>query len=196
MRGLKYPLPKYVIAHYTDNQSSPITDGRSLQFFSNEQTNLGNDILVHLMTSSDPAKLILDIMKDPIVPRCKQADKVVTLDDSHIFLLEKLMRISPHIKPHVREEAMKLALDLKANMRASSENSLAVLGFLLILSIYGLVSSFNEDEVLKLFEIAARHKQAVELFQMLGFVDKISGMLIEDFLLYRAIILIFISVKV
>ncbi|XP_061346950.1 uncharacterized protein LOC133292548, partial [Gastrolobium bilobum] len=100
-------------------------------------------------------------------------------------LQEQLMRMSPRIEPHVREEAvklaldlreeaMKLALDLKANMRANTENSLVVLGFLLLLSVYGLVSYFNEDEVLKLFEFAAQHKQAVSLFRTLGFVDKIS----------------------
>ncbi|TKY67892.1 FRIGIDA protein 3 [Spatholobus suberectus] len=84
------------------------------------------------------------------------------------------MRISPHVKPHVREEALKLALDLKANMRESAKNSLMILGFLLLLSNYGLASDFNEDEVLKLLEVAAQHKEAVELFRTLGFVDKIS----------------------
>ncbi|QHO31444.1 hypothetical protein HN51_019644 [Arachis hypogaea] len=106
-------------------------------------------------------------MKDPMLPFCSQEDH------SHIFLLEQLMRISPVIKPHVREEAMKFALYLKANTRASTENSLVVLGFLMILSIYGLVSSFDEDEVLKFLQIAARHKEAVELFRILGFVNKI-----------------------
>ncbi|XP_061371648.1 COP1-interactive protein 1-like [Gastrolobium bilobum] len=161
-----------------DNQISPTIDGRDLQLLSDEQTNeselIDNEISVHLQTSLDPAKLVLDIIQNPIVPQNREGNEGVMIDGSHIFLLEQLMRMSPRIEPHVREEAMKLALDLKANMRANTENSLVVLGFLLLLSVYGLVSYFNEDEVLKLFEFAAQHKQAVSLFRTLGFVDKIS----------------------
>jgi O-methyltransferase involved in polyketide biosynthesis len=51
-----------------------------------------------------------------------------------------------------------------------------VLGFLLLLSIYGLVSYFNEDEVLELFAFVAQHKIAVELFGTFGFANKVSGM--------------------
>jgi hypothetical protein len=39
---------------------------------------------------------------------------------------------------------------MKANIGENTENPVPVLGFLLLLSIYGLVSSFDEDEVLKL----------------------------------------------
>ena len=184
MRDLEYLLAKYKVASYTDIQLSPTIDGRDLQLLLNKQTNepelIGSDILVNLQASSDPAKLVLDIIQNHIALHNKKGDKGVILDVNHIFLLEQLMRISPHVEPHVREEALKLALDLKADMRALLENSLAVLGFLLFLSIYGLASSFNEDEVLKLFEFAAEHKQAVELFQTMGFVDKISGMFIEN----------------
>ncbi|KEH22655.1 hypothetical protein MtrunA17_Chr7g0235921 [Medicago truncatula] len=83
------------------------------------------------------------------------------------------MRISPKIKPGVREETLKLALDLKANMK-STENSLVVLGFLLLLSVYELLTYFDEDEVLELFAFVAQHKTAVELFQTLGFANKLS----------------------
>jgi hypothetical protein len=46
---------------------------------------------------------------------------------------------------------LKLALDLKAYMKENTKNSLVVLGFLLLLSIYGLL----EDQVLELFAFAA-----------------------------------------
>lgn len=65
------------------------------------------------------------------------------------------MRISPDIEPCVRKEALKLAFDLKANMKENTENSLAVLGFLLLLSIYKLLDSFDEEEVLELFAFVA-----------------------------------------
>nr|KYP68137.1 Involucrin [Cajanus cajan] len=170
MDELKKSLPAI------DNRSSPTLDGRNLLLPYIEHTNepelIGSDILVNLQTSSDPAKLVLDIIQNPIVPQ-NIGNEGVIIDGSHIFLLEQLMIISPPVKPHVREEALKLALDLKANMRESAENSLMILGFLLLLSNYGLASDFNEDEVLKLLELAAQHKQTVELFRTLGFVDKI-----------------------
>jgi hypothetical protein len=45
------------------------------------------------------------------------------------------------------------------------------------LSIYGLLTSFNEDEVMELFSFVAQHKIAIELFGTLGFSNKVSGML-------------------
>jgi len=78
---------------------------------------------------------------------------------------------------------MKLALELKETARGCAENSLVVLAFLLLLSGYGLFphSKFNEDEVLKLFKVVAHHKEAIELFWNLGFVDKITSMFVIDF---------------
>ncbi|XP_050883769.1 uncharacterized protein LOC127086982 isoform X2 [Lathyrus oleraceus] len=136
---------------------------------------LCSDVLVNLLESSDPAKLVLDIILNPTIPLCDwKGDNVVIINDSRINLLEQLMRISPNIKPCVREEALKLALDLKANMKENTENSLAILGFLLLLSIYGLVTSFIEDEILELFAFVAHHRIAVELFRTLGFANKVS----------------------
>ncbi|MED6144300.1 hypothetical protein PIB30_014382 [Stylosanthes scabra] len=160
---------KQQVANYMDNHSS--TDGGSLPLFSSDPKD--TDILDILRSSSDPAKVILDIMKDAVDSNCKMGDQAMAIDDSHIFLLEHLMKISPHIESHVREEAMELALHMKSSMRLSTDNSLVVLSFLMILSIYKLVSSFNKDEVLKLFEIVAHHKPAIDLFRMLGFADKI-----------------------
>ncbi|KAJ1415148.1 Frigida-like [Sesbania bispinosa] len=162
------------IENLPDNQSCLTTnDGRNLQLLSNE-SEISNDILVNLQTSSDAAKLVLDIIKNPIVPQSMKENEGLIIDESHIFLLDQLMKISPHIKPHVREEALKLALDLTPHIRASAENSLAVLGFLLLLSVYGLLSYFNKDDVFKLLELVTQHKQAVELYRTLGFVDKVS----------------------
>jgi hypothetical protein len=172
MRELKFLLSKYAVTSYMDNESSPSIDGKSFQLLPSEK----NAILVNLQESSDPSKIVLDIIQNPTIPPCKSGDNVVTIDECHIFLLEQLMRISPNIKPCVREDALKLALDMKANMKESTENSLMVLGFLLLLSIYGLVSYFNEDEVLELFAFVAQHKIAVELFGTLGFANKVSGM--------------------
>jgi hypothetical protein len=158
-----------------DNELSTIFyDGTSLQLRPSDKT----DILANLLESSDPAKVVLDIIQNPIIPLCKKGDNAVIIDDRHIYLLEQLMRISPNIKPCVRQDALKLALDLKANMNESTENSLMVLGFLLLLSIYGLITYFDEDEVLELFAFVPQHKIVVHLFRSLGFANKVSGMLI------------------
>jgi hypothetical protein len=186
---LNYLLAKCAATCYTDDQSSPIIDGRSLQFLPSDQT----EILDNLQGLSDPSKVVLDIIQNPIF---RMGDNAVIVGDSHILLLEQLMRISPHIEPHVREEAMKLALNLKSNISENTENSVVVVGFLLLLSIYGLASSFDKDEVFKLFGFAAQHKITIELFGTLGFADKASGMLVENFFFFfsaPAIILIFFS---
>jgi len=172
----------YAISSFTDDQPSPTIDGRSLQFLPIEEIDEleshVNDSLANLLaSSSDPSKDVLDIIQNPIIPQCT-GENVVIIGDHHIDLLEQLMRISPHVKPHVREEAMKLALKLKASIGENTENSVPVLGFLLLLSIYGLISFFDEDEVLKLFGFAAQHKISVELFGIMGLAHKVSGMLV------------------
>ncbi|XP_058753591.1 intracellular protein transport protein USO1-like [Vicia villosa] len=164
-------------ASYMDDQLSPTMDGTSLQFDTNEKTDgiesLCNDILVYLQELSDPSRTVLNILQNPKVPRCREGDNDVIIDASCICLLEQLMRISPNIKACVRKEALKLALVLKANMKGNSENSLVILGFLLILSIYGLLTSFNEHEVLELLSFVAHHKIAMKLFETLGFANKV-----------------------
>ncbi|XP_045799765.1 nuclear matrix constituent protein 1-like [Trifolium pratense] len=135
---------------------------------------LYNSILVNMRESSDPSRLVLDMIQNPVIPLCKKGDNAEIIADYHIYLLEQLMRITPNIKPCVREEALKLALDLKAYMKDNTENSLTVLGFLLLLSIFGLLTSFNEDEVLELFASVSQHNLAIELFGILGFANKVS----------------------
>jgi len=137
-----------------------------------------NGILVNLQTAPNPAQLVLDIIRNPKLRR----DEGIIIGKSQIFLLHQLTRNSPHIDPDIKYEAMNLALELKETARGCAENSLVVLGFLLLLSGYGLFPhfNFNEDEVLKLFEVVAHHKEAVELFWALGFVDKINGMFVKD----------------
>src|ERR1044072_7329080 len=139
---LKYLLANCAVISYTDNQLIPTIDERALQLLPSEKIDdpelLHNEILVDLRATSDPSKVVLDIIQKPMVPQFENGEDAVLMDSSHIFLLEQLLIISPHIKSNVKEEAMKLALDLKAKMIISTANSLEILGFLLLLSIYGL----------------------------------------------------------
>jgi hypothetical protein len=167
-RELKYLLSKYAVASYMDDRLSHTIGGTSLQLDTSEKTvaveSQGNNILV------SRAKVVLDIIQKPINPLRKKGDNAVIFDDSRIFLLEQLMRTSPNVEDSVRE-ALTLALDLKAYIRKNSEDSLAVLGFLLLLSIYRLLTSFDEDEILELFALVAQHKIDMEMFQTLGFAN-------------------------
>jgi len=45
----------------------------------------------------------------------------------------------------------------------------------LLLSVCGLVTFFDEDEVLELFAFVAQHKIAGKLFGTLGFANRVSG---------------------
>jgi len=150
-------LANYSVTSYAGNQSSPSSEQNV------EIESVDDDLLV-----PDPAKVVLEIIHNPIM----MGDNAVIIDDGDILLLKELRKISPDIRPHVREEAMKLALDVKAYISQKTENSVAILGFLLLLSIYRLAPSFDEDEVFKLFGFAAQHEIAVELFGTLGFADK------------------------
>ncbi|XP_024641373.1 myosin-10 isoform X2 [Medicago truncatula] len=169
---------KESVASYMDDQLSHTIGRTSLQLYTSEKTDdvesLCKDIFVYLQESADPSRLVLDIIQNPGTPLCKKGDNAVIIDECHIYLLEELMRISPTIKPRVREKALKLARDLKAYMRENTKNSSAVVGFMLLLSVYGLLTYFDKCEVLELFASVAQHKTVMELFETLGFANKAS----------------------
>ncbi|PON63140.1 Frigida-like [Trema orientale] len=135
---------------------------------------LQNNILAHLQTSAD-AKFVLDFIQGSISEHWKRG--VVGFEASvmisYISVFEQLFRISPQLQPLVKEEAKKLAVEWKAKMRTNTEYSLEVLGFLQFLATYGLISSFNENEILKFLETISQQKQALELCCNLGFAEKI-----------------------
>jgi len=166
-------LANYSVTSYAGNQSSPSSEQND------ELESVANDTLVRLKAVPDPAKVVLEIIHNPIIQKKHMmGDNVVIIDDGDILLLKELRKISPDIRPSVREEPMKLALDAKAYVSQNTENSATILGFLLFLSIYGLAPSLNKDEVFRLFGFAAHNKITVELFVTLGFADKTSGMLV------------------
>lgn len=166
-----------MVTSFTGNQLSPTIDDRCLMLVPSEQTDEFEsfDYGFNLRSLSDPSKIVLEIIQNPVIPKCKMGNSAVIIDDRDILLLKELMRIAPDVKPHTREKALKLALELKANMEENKENSKVVLGFLLLLSVYGLVPSFDEDEVLKLFGLVSQQNIAIVLFGAMGFAEKISG---------------------
>uniref|UniRef100_A0A5B6YX63 FRIGIDA-like protein n=1 Tax=Davidia involucrata TaxID=16924 RepID=A0A5B6YX63_DAVIN len=177
---VKVEQEEYMQLSSANLQFSVTMDGKSLQLFLNEHSDkhesMRDEVFAALKMSSDPAKLVLDAMQGFYPPYLKKGDtelEVSVIRRSCSLLLGQLMRVSPQIKPHVKEEAMKLAVGWKAKLEVGNENSLEVLGFLQVVATYGLVSAFDGDDLFKLFETIAKHREAPELFRELGFTDKV-----------------------
>ncbi|PON73977.1 Frigida-like [Parasponia andersonii] len=173
LRQFLYPPDKtpVKIERVEDSLDKVVASSSNLQL-----STLQNNILAHLQTSADPAKFVLDFIQGSISEYWKRG--VVGFEASvmisYISVFEQLFRISPQLQPLVKEEAKKLAVEWKAKMRTNTEYSLEVLGFLQFLATYGLISSFNENEILKFLETISQQKQALELCCNLGFAEKIN----------------------
>jgi hypothetical protein len=125
--------------------------------------------LMHHGVSAEPAKVVLDIVQN-WKKGVTGFDASVNRDN--VVLLEQLMKVSPKISPQVKEAATKLAVLWEKNIRLETEDSMEVLMFLLFLAVYGLVSCFSRDRILRLVRVIAQQKQAPEIFKALGFADK------------------------
>ncbi|KAL5566211.1 hypothetical protein UlMin_029375 [Ulmus minor] len=154
-------------------------DGNCLQGLLNQhfkmQDSVGSEISRVLGASSDPAKLVLDAMKDFYPSHLSGGNAQFDLSivrRSCILLLEQLMKASPQIDPRVREEAMTLAGAWKGKMMAATENYLEVLGFLQLLATYRLASAFDVDELHKLVDIVDQQRLESELRAALCIADK------------------------
>ncbi|XP_062005123.1 uncharacterized protein LOC133722286 [Rosa rugosa] len=177
----KAPADNAIVSSSASDQSNiNITDGRSLQLFVYEHMKR-NDLISNKISSflqqksSEPAKLVLDAMQGFYTSNLTVENKefdLVLIRRTCILLLEELKRVSPQTNPEVREEAMKLASDWKAKMKVESENWLEILGFLRLVTTYGLTSAYNEKELQSLLDIVAQHEQATELSRALATTDK------------------------
>lgn len=150
-------------------------DAISLRVFLSENSEdhevLGYDIFNVLKLSKEPAKLVLDAIQGLDPPLLEMGYKHYEspgVMSSCILLLEQLMKQSPEIKPRVKEAAMKLACDWRAKMRAPVQ----VLGFLHLISAYGLNSSFDTSELESHFESVSCINYAHELCQVFRPSDK------------------------
>ncbi|XP_075098241.1 uncharacterized protein LOC107825057 [Nicotiana tabacum] len=155
-------------------------DGKTLQIFLNEQANkldsLSDDVFRSLQLSRSPAQLVLDAMEGFYPPHLMSGDTEFegsVVKQTCILLLEQLIRVSPKIQPIVRRRARKLAREWKGKMRAMTGDQLEILGFLYLLASYGLVSSFDADELMSLLTVVAEHNKSMELCRLLGFTKKI-----------------------
>lgn len=85
------------------------------------------------------------------------------------------MKISPDIKQEIKSEATKLSFDWMTKLRPDREHSSQILGFLLVVAIYKLRSSFDDNELLNYAKVILHWRQVPEVCRMLGFGDVIPG---------------------
>ncbi|MFQ6657813.1 hypothetical protein Gotur_027333 [Gossypium turneri] len=137
-----------------------------------------NEVLSALQMSPDPAKFVLDLMLWISSQHKKKGgtgfeESVLKIS---LLMLEQLLQVSPHVQPKVKADALKLASEWKARMKLNADNSIEILGFLQFIAAFGLVSSFNRDEIFKLLGTTAQqHQQARNVCRILGFTDMIPG---------------------
>lgn len=114
-----------------------------------DQNSFHEKALNCLRCSSDPAKLVLDVVPEFYL----QLDDIQgdTNKECCNFLLELLMKLSPDITPLVKEAAVNLAAAWKARLAREGNKPFNVFCFLKFLAAYGLASSFEADELLSLF---------------------------------------------
>ncbi|KAM5561425.1 hypothetical protein ABKV19_022162 [Rosa sericea] len=177
----KTPANNAIVSSSASDQSNiNITDGTSLQLFVYEHMKRNDSITKKISSflqqkSSEPAKLVLDAMQGFYTSNLTVENKefdLVLIRRTCILLLEELKSVSPQTDPEVTEEAMKLASDWKVKMKVGSENWLEILGFLRLVTTYGLTSAYNEEELQSLLDIVAQHEQATELSRALSTIDK------------------------
>ncbi|XP_051118754.1 uncharacterized protein LOC127242986 [Andrographis paniculata] len=134
---------------------------------------VGDDVSEVLRASSDPAKLVLDAMKELCVYRAMRADRMLNLRRIRILLLRCLSKMSRNIKPCVRQAVIRLAEKCEPKTRNFDENPLQMLEYLLLMAAYKLRSPFNNNDVLSFLKAIAQHEETPELFLILGLRDKI-----------------------
>ncbi|KAM1095627.1 hypothetical protein EV2_010784 [Malus domestica] len=179
----KTETPESLLAKNAGTFSSPnlqlsaTTDASHLQGVLNEIFSrdrlLQNETWATFQMSSDPEKFVMDVMQTSFAKYCTVEDVGFreTVMSKCISLLDKLMRIKPHVGPHVNKDALKLAVHWKSKIGAGTQ-AFELLGFLQFIATYGLLSMFNKEILVFLGRIS-QQKQALEACQTLGLADKI-----------------------
>ncbi|XP_034221379.1 uncharacterized protein LOC117632093 isoform X3 [Prunus dulcis] len=130
------------------------------------------------ITEKAPGRLALTMMQKSLSDYWRKGGLKATVMMKNISMLEELVQVLPHVGSHVRKDAEELAVKWKAKMGANTDNSLEILCFLQFIATYGLVSTFDVDETVKLLGMISQ--QAIELHQTLGVADKIPADFIQN----------------
>ncbi|CAN1196612.1 Truncated FRIGIDA-like protein 1 [Linum perenne] len=135
---------------------------------------LQREVFTLIKSSADPAKLVLEAMNGfyPKFAEHRANEYAMSfVRRTCINLLEHLLKLRPPITNDVREEAMKLAMEWKAELMSEPTTSLEVLGFLQLVSAFGIAPDFNNDEVKKLLvSNLPRQGNGIETWRSLGII--------------------------
>ncbi|XP_072958346.1 truncated FRIGIDA-like protein 1 [Typha angustifolia] len=129
-----------------------------------------NELIAALRSAADPAKLVVDAVKD--------REAAPNSTRTCITLLECIHAIAPEIENSVKETAKKVAMEWKGKMLdGRGEDGFAAQALLQLLISYNLVPEFKVDEVMNLLLMIPRRKKTVELCQSLGLGEKASDLI-------------------
>ncbi|XP_020682495.1 FRIGIDA-like protein 3 [Dendrobium catenatum] len=117
-----------------------------------------------LLFAPDPTELVLDAIGG-FFPLEKMAEgELISIRRTCLTLLECLHDLAVEIKPLARERARRVAVEWRELLNdAKGDTTLVVLGVLHLVATFGLIDSFEIDDILDLIVLVARRKTIVDL---------------------------------
>lgn len=129
-----------------------------------------------LLSAPDPAKLVLDSLDGFSPPNKMMEGELVAIRRTCLTLLECFHDLSLEIKPLDREKAREVAVNWRKLLPDPKRDmSLVVLAVLHLVATFGLVDSFEVDDILDLIVQVARRKTIVDLCKSAGLDENIPG---------------------
>ncbi|XP_070676974.1 uncharacterized protein [Malus domestica] len=180
------PVRNVLTSSSPNLQPGATTDATNMQGSLNEHSSgnppMQNEMFVALQMSLHPEKLAFKLIKTHL-DQCwgnRDVGLGAVVMENTISLLIDLAKVTPLVGSDVKKDAKELAVQWKAKLRADSENSFEILGFLQFISTYELLSAFNKDEIVKLFGMIYLDEMALNSHRTLGLSDKIPGKFLEN----------------
>ncbi|KAL0924778.1 hypothetical protein M5K25_005635 [Dendrobium thyrsiflorum] len=117
-----------------------------------------------LLFAPDPTELVLNAIGDFFPLEKTVEGELVSIRRTCLTLLECLHDLALEIKPLARERARGVAVEWRELLNgAKGDTSLVVLGVLHLIATFGLIDSFEVDDILDLIVLVARRKTIVDL---------------------------------
>lgn len=124
-----------------------------------------------------PAKLVLDALQGFFPPNevDNEGNKLGSLMQTRLLLLEQLTVVLPEIKADVMQRAKYLAQEWKGKINRGAVTSNDFLGFLYLLAAYGMGSDFDSSEYVEFLAnvVVLNRQQGFTLCCRLNCVDKV-----------------------
>eukprot|EP00261_Vitis_vinifera_P031545 XP_019072788.1 PREDICTED: truncated FRIGIDA-like protein 1 isoform X3 [Vitis vinifera] len=124
-----------------------------------------------------PAKLVLDALQEFFPPNevDNEGNKLGSLMQTRLLLLEQLTAVLPEIKADVMQRAKYLAQEWKGKINRGAVTSNGFLGFLYLLAAYGMGSDFDSSEYVEFLAnvVVQNRQQGFTLCCRLNCVDKV-----------------------